>query len=180
MTDPAAVPLISQAKTLPIRPAVVADAPVLFDLRMEALARHPEAFSSDPSKENNRGLSFWEQRIADTGHGAIFVATDGPALVAMTGIYREPQVKLRHVANVWGVYVRPDYRGRGAASQLIHACIAWARARDLRIVKLAVVTTNTAAVRCYMRAGFRVYGVEPRALQHDGVFYDELLMALEF
>ena len=29
------------------------------------------------------------------------------------------------------------------------------------------------------RAGFRVYGVEPKALQYDGVFYDELLMALE-
>lgn len=162
-----------------IRPALVGDAPALIDLRMQALQRHPEAFSSDQAREQVRGLSFWEQRIADVDHSVIYVAADGPELAAMTGIYREEQTKLRHVANVWGVYVRPEYRGRGAASQLIQACIAWASERDLKIIKLAVVTTNSTAIRCYMRAGFRVYGVEPRALQHDGEFYDELLMALE-
>ena len=78
----------------------------------------------------------------------------------MTGIYREEQVKLRHIANVWGVYVRPENRGQGAATRLIQACIAWAGERDLKVIKLAVVTTNSAAIRCYIRAGFRVYGVE--------------------
>lgn len=166
--------------SLLIRPAVVADAPALFALRLEALQRHPEVFSTDQSREEARGLAFWEQRIADVGHGVIYIATDGPDIAAMTGIYREEQAKLRHLANVWGVYVRPENRGQGAASRLIQACIVWAGERDLKVVKLAVVTTNSAAIRCYMRAGFRVYGVEPKALQHGGVFYDELLMGLEF
>lgn len=180
MTDLTKVPLSSPTSALQIRPAVVADASVLFALRMDALQNHPEAFSSDPSKEHKRGLAFWEQRIADLDHGLVYVAADGPQIAAMTGIYREEQAKLRHLANVWGVYVRPENRGQGAASRLIQACIAWAGERDLKVVKLAVVTTNSAAIRCYMRAGFRVYGVEPKALQYDGVFYDELLMALEF
>jgi hypothetical protein len=47
-------------------------------------------------------------------------------------------------------------------------------------VKLAVVTTNTPAVRCYARCGFAVYGIEPQAICYDGVFYDELLMAKQF
>jgi RimJ/RimL family protein N-acetyltransferase len=34
-----------------------------------------------------------------------------------------------------------------------------------------------AAIRCYNRCGFTVYGVEPQAIRHDGVMYDELLMA---
>jgi len=168
----------STAAPLTIRPAVVADAPALFELRREALRNHPQAFSSDLAREDVRGIAFWQQRIEDVVQNAI-LGTAGPALVAMTGIYQESQPKLRHVANVWGVYVRPEQRGRGLATQLIEACTAWASERDVLLIKLAVVTTNTAAIRCYMRAGFRVYGVEPKALQYNGVFYDELLMARE-
>lgn len=165
--------------SLLIRPAVVADAPVLFELRREALRNHPEAFSADQAREDARGVAFWAQRIEDTARSVIWVAAMGPDLVAMTGVFQESQLKLRHIATVWGVYVRPEYRGRGLATQLIAAGIAWARERDVLVIRLAVVTTNSAAIRCYMRAGFRVFGVEPKALQHDGVFYDELLMALE-
>jgi RimJ/RimL family protein N-acetyltransferase len=42
---------------------------------------------------------------------------------------------------------------------------------------LAVVTTNAAAISCYARCGFKVYGTEPQALYYDSVMYDELLMA---
>jgi len=49
--------------------------------------------------------------------------------------------------------------------------------QEVKIVKLAVVTTNTGAIRCYARCGFQVYGIEPQALCYDSVFYDELLMA---
>lgn len=47
------------------------------------------------------------------------------------------------------------------------------------IVKLAIVTTNTPTIRCYVRCGFSVYGIEPRAIYYDGVFYHELLMVKE-
>jgi RimJ/RimL family protein N-acetyltransferase len=46
----------------------------------------------------------------------------------------------------------------------------------MEVVKLAVVTTNTAAIRCYARLDFKVYGVEPQAICHQATFYDELLM----
>ncbi len=164
---------------LAIRPAVVTEAPALFELRREALRNHPEVFSSDQAREDARGVEFWAQRIEDATHSVVYVAAAGPEPVAMTGVYQESQAKLCHIANVWGVYVKPEHRGRGLATQMIDAGIAWASERDVLVLKLAVVTTNSAAIRCYMRAGFRVYGVEPKALQHGGVFYDELLMALE-
>jgi RimJ/RimL family protein N-acetyltransferase len=49
----------------------------------------------------------------------------------------------------------------------------------MRLVKLAVVTTNASAIRCYIQCGFRVYGVEPQVIYYDGVYYDELLMSRE-
>jgi RimJ/RimL family protein N-acetyltransferase len=60
---------------------------------------------------------------------------------------------------------------------LIGECLAWARTQGLAVVKLGVVTTNTSAIRCYARCGFTVFGVEPKAIFYDGVYYDELLMA---
>jgi RimJ/RimL family protein N-acetyltransferase len=41
-----------------------------------------------------------------------------------------------------------------------------------------VVTTNPAAIRCYTRCGFEVYGIEPQAIRYDGKNYNELLMAI--
>jgi ribosomal protein S18 acetylase RimI-like enzyme len=97
----------------------------------------------------------------------------------MIGIYHSELVKLQHNATIWGVYVCPEWRSLGIAGQLMASCIEWARARRLKLVKLAVVTTNVAAIRSYARYGFRVYGIDPQALQYEGVFYDELLMMRE-
>jgi RimJ/RimL family protein N-acetyltransferase len=63
------------------------------------------------------------------------------------------------------------------AEGLIAGCIEWARSQGVKVVKLAVITTNAAAIRCYARCGFSVYGIEPQAICSAGASYDELLMA---
>lgn len=163
---------------LTIRQAVAADAAAVREMRLEALGQHPAAFGSDLESAVHLDVAYWQGRIDHVGNG-IFVAAAGRGLAGMAGIYVSERPKMRHAGNIWGVYVRPAWRGQGVAGQLIAACVGWARERELRIVKLAVVTTNTPAIRCYMEAGFRVYGVEPLAICYDGVYYDELLMALE-
>ncbi len=95
----------------------------------------------------------------------------------MCGITRQNSPKLQHSTTIVGMYVRPDWRGLQIAERLVTACVEWARTQEVKIVKLAVVTTNTRAIRCYARCGFQVYGIEPQALYYDRVFYDELLMA---
>jgi RimJ/RimL family protein N-acetyltransferase len=52
----------------------------------------------------------------------------------------------------------------------------WAQAQKLVLVKLEVISANTAAIRCYTRCGFTVYGVDPQVIYSDGVYYDELMM----
>jgi GNAT superfamily N-acetyltransferase len=107
------------------------------------------------------------------------VEVDGGRLVGMTGIYVPPnRPKLAHGATIWGVYVRPEARGRGVGQQLIRACIDWARGKGLVIVKLsATIAQDAAPRRCYEACGFEAYGVDPMAVQVDGQFYDEVLMA---
>jgi RimJ/RimL family protein N-acetyltransferase len=94
----------------------------------------------------------------------------------MTGIVRGNSPKTRHDALIWGVYVKPEWRGLHIAAELIHSCFEWAKARKVVLTKLGVVTVNQSAIRCYERCGFKIYGTEPRAIFYEGKYYDEYLM----
>lgn len=162
-----------------LRPAASQDAARLRALRIEALANQPEAFAADHAAAVAETVEGWVERIqrnnADDS-GVIQIASAGEQLVGMTGCGRGHWPKTRHSAILWGVYVNPEWRGLHVAEALIEACIAWGRTRGVTLVKLAVVTTNTAAIRCYARCGFSAYGLEPKAIWYNGVYYDELLM----
>jgi RimJ/RimL family protein N-acetyltransferase len=166
--------------TITLRPVVEADVVLLRDLRLEALRTHPAMFSADYTTHLNQPMTFWtewvRQRTSEQA-GIIQVASAEKSLVGMSGLHRGDAPKTWHSGIIWGVYVRPAWRGLQIAERLIAECMAWARTRDMRLVKLGVVTTNTAAIRCYARCGFTVYGIEPQTIHHDGVYYDELLMA---
>jgi RimJ/RimL family protein N-acetyltransferase len=162
-----------------IRPTREEDAAAYRELRLEALRTHPEAFGADYQESAARPIERWQQNVRDgagTDLGITYVAEAGDTLVGMTGIYRDNSAKMGHRGMIWGVYVRPEWRGASIADALIGACVAWAREQRLRLVTLAVVTTNAAAIRCYVRCGFSVYGMDPEVIYHGGVYYDELLM----
>jgi ribosomal protein S18 acetylase RimI-like enzyme len=165
--------------TVTVRQATSADAVTLRELRLQALQNHPDAFGSDYAREFNQPVSYWTDRLNNQSSSVIYVAATNSNLVGMIGIYHSGLVKLQHNATIWGVYVCPEWRSLGIAGQLVESCLEWARAGRLKLVKLAVVTTNVVAIRSYARCGFRVYGVDPQVLQYEGVFYDELLMTRE-
>ena len=173
-------PITTAHGAVTIRCAREEDASAYRDLRLEALRNHPEAFSSDYAENLAKPMTFWTERLKSGGPDGgvtIYFAMADQQLVGMCGIACTNSPKVRHSATIVGMYVRPDWRGLRIGEGLVAACLGWARTQDVRIVKLAVVTTNAAAIRCYARCDFRVYGIEPQALCHDGVLYDELLMA---
>jgi ribosomal protein S18 acetylase RimI-like enzyme len=55
---------------------------------------------------------------------------------------------------VGGFGIAKSYRGRGLSHQLIQDVIERGRSINLREIVLEVITTNTAAIRTYERAGF--------------------------
>src|SRR5437762_8775521 len=89
-----------------IRPLGAADAPAFRELRIRALRDHPEAFGRTPQEVD--AVEVLAARFAhDAGSEAevMLGAFDGPALVGVAGCHREPYIKHRHVAYLWGVYV---------------------------------------------------------------------------
>jgi len=166
--------------TVTIRPALSADAAQVRSLRLEALANHPEAFAADYAITQAENDEAWLKRIAEYAQkeqGVICIATVGDQLVGMIGLIRGHWPKTRHNSVIWGVYVQPAWRGLLVAKTLVQASLAWAQAHGVQVVKLAVVTSNTAAVRLYALCGFRIYGLEPRVIYYGGDYYDELLVA---
>lgn len=165
-----------------IRPITPADVSAFREIRIEALRVHPTAFTADLPEAEQRPIEAWQERVAEStgeGTGVIMVADADGRLAGVVGVVTPKQPKLAHSGTVWGVYVREAFRHQGIGQRLLDACIAWARGKGLAILKLSSVQGNGDAVRCYERAGFVAYGVEPQAVQWEGRFYDETLMAMK-
>lgn len=76
-----------------------------------------------------------------------------------------------YIANV---AVFPDRRGRGVASGLMEALVAYALARRLSLLTLEVRESNEAAIRLYTRFGFALEGRRRRYYQsptEDALIY---------
>lgn len=163
---------------LTIRQAQQSDAPAFRELRLEALLNHPEAFSADYALNQAEPPSYWTNRLQALGQDdMIYFAIHDSQFVGMCGIRRGNSPKTKHSATITSVYVQSEWRGQQIAEALIAECAQWAKAKEVKLLKLGVVASNAAAIRCYLRCGFTVYGVEPHAIYFNGQQYDELLMA---
>ena len=95
------------------------------------------------------------------------------------GLHVYPGRKQRHKAQLWGMYVAPSLHRRGVGAALLRAAIEHARTR-VAVVQLTVLQANIAAARHSIGSfGFVSYGIETRALRHEGVDHDDELMALD-
>ena len=151
-----------------------ADAAAYQALRLEGLRESPDAFGRTLAEEADRSLA---GVAAMLDRHAVFGAPRGADLVGIAGLVFNDSARRAHKATLFGMYVCAGARGHGVAAALIDAIVAEARGR-VEEVQLTVGAANIAARQLYERAGFRAYGFERRALQLDGVFSDEMLMAL--
>jgi ribosomal protein S18 acetylase RimI-like enzyme len=161
------------AADIEIRRLGADDAELFRDIRLEALARNPEAFGSTFEAENDKPLSWFSERLAASRvHGAFRAAK----LIGIAALVIQQSTKMAHKGALVGMYVRPQARRLGVGRRLVEAIIDTAR-RHVELVQLTVVTGNEAALRLYAGLGFVQYGLEKKALKQGGRYYDEILMA---
>ncbi len=163
-----------------VRPAAEGDAAAYRELRLEALRDHPQAFGSDYETALARPPEWWVERLKKAGTPGwprMYLAWAGGEPAGLCGLVMREGPKVQHNAELISMYVRPAWRVSGVADALIASALQWAKEQGATIVKLAVVTTNLGARRCYERNGFAPYGTEPEALCHGGAYLDEMLMA---
>jgi len=150
-------------------------------LRREALASHPWAFAASPDDDRIRSIDSARAALEDTADSAVLGAFDArDRLVGLAGVVRHAGAKRRHKALIWGLYVTTSARRRGAGAALVRALVDQARSwPGVSRVELSVAESAASARRIYEAAGFRSWGTEPRALQWQGRFEDEIHMSLD-
>jgi len=155
------------------------DAAALFELRRQALHDSPFAFSASPEDDVWSSVDAVRARLQPSTDAIVFGAIED-RLAGMVGMTRFARVKERHKAYIWSVFVRPEYRGRGIAFQLLQAAIAHARTMPgVDVLQLSVNETTPAAQSVYEKCGFVVWGVEPDGLRHAGRSTSERHMSLD-
>ena len=148
---------------------------MLLPLRLDALRRHPEAFGADASEETLETMD----RLIGRHPSLTLGGFDGDRMIGMAGLVTVTRVKQRHIGHIHGVYVAPPWRGSGLSRALMVGLIAHARTVDLVTLILSVTRGNGTAERFYRDVGFRSYGIQPRALCVDGVYYNTDQMVLD-
>lgn len=163
-----------------------ADIDAYVTLRREMLLDSPWAFGASPGQDRGGDADHLRTAILSDEYALIGAFDDGgssttPVLVAAAGVLRETGLKFRHIATIWGVYVTPTQRRKGAGRLVVAAAIDAARTwqqSGVARVRLGVSANATAAQRLYESLGFIAWGVEPDCIRVDGASFDEIYMSL--
>jgi ribosomal protein S18 acetylase RimI-like enzyme len=137
-------------------------------VRLKALMDHPEAYGVSPESFSKRT----DQEIASfLSEFSVFGLFD-PELCGIAAFQQSTQERERHRGGIYQVYAAPHLRGTGAARELIDHIAQYAKAYVSQL-HLGVGTENHSALRLYEKAGFEIYGTDPRALNVNGRYIDE-------
>jgi ribosomal protein S18 acetylase RimI-like enzyme len=144
----------------------------LRDLRLEALQSDPLAFVNSYEEERLLKPEEWKKRVDNT-----LVAFSKDTAIGMIVYIIDSKIKARHIARLYGVYVRKKDRGQGVGKKLVQGALKGIQQNpNISKIHLTVNAEQTVAVALYKQFGFELTGILKKELQFDGKFYDELIL----
>jgi RimJ/RimL family protein N-acetyltransferase len=121
----------------------------LRELRLRAMADAPDAFGGTLERDEARPPEDWE------GLDVLIAEEDGRWL-GMAGRFVDADMPA--IAHIWGTWIDPAARGKGAGRELMRAALEDSRAAGLHRAELTVTDRAPAAERLYEAVGFRLTG----------------------
>jgi len=160
---------------LQIRPLAAEDAAIYQELRRLSLAEAPHLVGPRAEREARDELPALRARIAGyPGEGVFAFGGFRDGICAAAGaLARNPDPRFSHKLFLWGMYVRPEFRGQSAGRQMLEHLLAFARRQPgAECVMLQATTTNEPAKALYRKFGFVSCGIEPKALKIGGNYWN--------
>lgn len=161
--------------TASIRLLTIQDILPFRDLLLRGLKEEPSAFLHDDLD----ALAWPDERFAKfLKNGQMVGIWVANVLTGFAGLTRYQGTKVRHKGNIGPVYVAPEARGQGFATQMIQMLEKMAIEAGIERLLLSTDVTNTTTVALYTRLGFEPWGVEKHVLKlRDGSYVDDMMMA---
>jgi len=160
---------------LEIRVLKPSDAKSYWDLRLEALELNPEAFATnyEEAVKRKNPVESVANNLSNKGNFTFGTFSNGK-LVGVVTLLQETPLNLRHKANILAMYVSPNMRGIGVGKELLTEAINKAKTiGTIEKLNLTVVATNEKAKKLYTKLGFKVFGMEEKALKINNKYYNE-------
>ena len=103
-----------------IRLLTIDDAEPWWHLRLEALRNDPASFADSAEEHSTTTIEDVEKRLSasDPAQNFVLGSFEDGKLIGTAGFYRHSHIKERHKGHIWGVYVRSESRGKGAAKAI--------------------------------------------------------------
>ena len=110
------------------------------------------------------------------GRSRLVAEVDGKS-VGFISLQHYQRPRMTHAGSL-GMFVHPEYWGRGIGSKLLEAALDTAdNWLNLKRLELEVFTDNETAVHLYQKFGFKTEGVRRKVAFGEGEWRDDLVMA---
>lgn len=152
------------------------------EIRLEALKTNPTAFLNTFEDVKKYPEEKWRKQLEQSQKrdGAFFLfAFDGKKVIGMNGVYWVKKPVIKHVAEVFGVFVNPNYRDKGIGKRLMEEVISEIKKNpQFTKIKLGVNAENIPALKLYESFGLKIVGKLEKELKFGERYYNELLLEL--
>ena len=144
-----------------LRLLTAADAEAWWHLRVEMLRNDPFAFADSTEEHLATTVDAVRERLSagDPKENFVVGVFEHGKLMGSAGFFRRPNKKESHKGHVWGVYVSPELRGKGAGKALMLELIR--RAKEIEGIEqiTLVASAKLPAQKLYQAVGFESYGI---------------------
>jgi RimJ/RimL family protein N-acetyltransferase len=149
-------------------------------IRLDCLKNFPQNFGT-LHEEELESSSFKFDKIITENHSSDFLmgAYKNKNLIGICGFIQEKRNKTKHIGEVSGMYVKPEYNGQHIGSELLKETIKISFENpEIEQIVLAVVDKNQVAKNLYKKNGFVEYGRLNNYFKHDGEYETQVFMTL--
>jgi RimJ/RimL family protein N-acetyltransferase len=139
-------------------------------MRLTSLRESPSAFGTTYESALRRSPESWSEQADSTAQGSdrsTFIAFSGDSPIGIAALYRNGEGT--DVGELLQVWVSPEYRGQGVATDLMDAVFQWAGENGFRTVVATIAKGNARALRFYRQYGFKPANNAPLDGPHDPV-----------